>query len=194
MRRIVNSTYMTLDGAVENPHLWPSLGGNGSGVSFEIQNELIQQCDGVLMGRKTYEAFAAVWPARSGDSYSDRINSMYKYVVTSTLKDASWTNTKLIGGDVVTQIAEMKRQPGKDIVQYGLGPVSFLLMEHGLIDELRLWVHPLILGRIGPKSPHFIDCAPARLQLTATRSLPNGIVILSYAVSSGPKPTGMRTA
>ena len=190
MRRVVNSTYMTLDGAVENPHLWPSLGRGGSEVSFEIQSQLLQECDGVLMGRKTYEAFAAVWPTRSGDSYSDRINSMRKYVVSSTLKSASWENTKVIGGDVVAEIAEMKRQPGKDIVQYGLGPVSFLLMENGLIDEFRLWVNPLILGRMGPKSPHFLDCAPARLELTGSRNLPNGIVILNYAVSSDPRPTG----
>ncbi len=187
MRRIVNSTYMTLDGAVENPHLWPSLGTQGSELSVGIQNKLLQECDAVLMGRKTYEAFAAVWPTRSGDSMSDRINSRRKYEVSSTLKSASWENTKVIGGDVVTEIAEMKRQPGKDIVQYGLGPVSFLLMENGLIDEFRLWVHPLILGRMGPKSPHFLDCAPARFELTGSRSLPNGIVILNYAVSTVPK-------
>lgn len=190
MRRIVNSTYVTLDGVVENPHLWPSQGRNGSGDGFEIQNALLQECDGVLMGRKTYEAFAAVWPTRSGDSYSDRINSMRKYVVSSTLKSASWKNTKVIGGDVVTEITEMKRQPGKDIVQYGLGPVSFLLMKHGLIDEFRLWVHPVILGRMGPKSPHFLDCAPAQLELTGSRSLQSGVVILNYAISAGPKPTG----
>jgi len=187
MRRIVNSTYITLDGAVENPHQWPSLGEQGSAVSFEIQNKLLQACDGVLMGRRTYEAFAPAWSARSGDSYSDRINAMPKYVVSSTLQHPSWANTTVIAGDVVGEIAGMKRQPGKDIVQYGLGQVSFLLMESGLIDEFRLWVHPLVLGRKGPKSPHFLDCRPAQFQLTSTQSLPNGIVILNYALPSGAK-------
>jgi dihydrofolate reductase len=189
MRRIVNSTYITLDGAVENPHVWPSLGKDGSEISFEIQNELLQACDGVLMGRKTYEAFALVWPTRSGDSYCDRINTIPKYVVSSTLKHASWTNTTVIGSNIVNEIAALKRQPGKDIVQYGLGPVSFLLMENGLIDEFRFWVHPLVLGRTGPTSPHFLNCPPARFQLTGSRSLPNGIAILSYALS-----TDMKTA
>ena len=187
MRRIVNSTYLTLDGAVENPHLWPSLGKEGSDASFGIQNELLQACDGVLMGRKTYEAFASVWPTRSGDSYSDRINSMPKYVVSSTLKHASWTNTKVIAHDVVNEIAAMKRQPGKDIVQYGIGQVSFLLMEHGLIDEFRIWVHPLILGKTGPKSPHFLNAPSTRFHLIGTRSLPNGIAILNYVFSADAK-------
>jgi len=187
MRRIVNSTYITLDGAVENPHLWPSLGKSGSEMSFEIQEKLLQACDGVLMGRRTYEAFAAVWPNRSGDSYSDRINSMSKYVVSSTLGNPSWANTTVIGGDVVSEIAGLKRQPGKDIVQYGLGQVSFLLVENGLINEFRFWVHPLVLGRTGPKSPHFLECPPSQFQLSGTQSLPNGIVILNYAVRSEAK-------
>src|SRR5579859_347 len=143
--RIINSTYITLDGAVENPHLWPSLGDEGAEVSFKIQNELLQACDAVLMGRKTYESFAAVWPTRS-DGYSDRINAMRKYVVSSTLKDPSWTNTSVIATDVANEIAGIKRQTKGDIVQYGLGDVSFSLMQRGLIDELRLWFHPLILG------------------------------------------------
>jgi dihydrofolate reductase len=180
MRRIINSTYITLDGAVEEPHLWPSLGSAGKEVSFDIQNALLQACDAVLMGRRTYDAFAAVWPTRSGDSYSDRINAMPKYVVSSTLRDPRWNNTTVISRDVVGEVTRLKQEPGKDIVQYGLGPVSFTMMEHGLVDEIRLWVHPLILGRNGPKTPPFLDCPAARFHLVDSRSLPNGITILSY--------------
>jgi dihydrofolate reductase len=179
MPRIINSTYITLDGAVEDPHLWPSHQTEESKIQFEIQNELLQSCDAVLMGRRTYDSFAAVWPTRSG-GYSDRINSMRKYVVSSTLENPSWNNTRVIGRDLVAEITALKQQPGQDIVQYGLGSVSFALIDNGLIDEIRLWVHPIILGSKGPKSPHFLGCAPTRLQLAASKTLPSGVVILNY--------------
>jgi dihydrofolate reductase len=180
MRKIINSTYITLDGVVENPHLWPTLGKTGTDISFEIQNRLLQACDALLMGRRTYESFAAVWPTRSGDSVSDRINAMKKYVASTTIHEPTWNNTTVISADLVGELKRLKQQPGKNIVQYGLGTVSFTMIEHGLIDEIRLWVHPLILGRSGPTRPHFLDCAPAHLQLVETTPLPNGISILTY--------------
>ncbi len=183
MRKIINSTYITLDGAVEDPHLWPSLGGAGSQVSFDIQAELLGNCDAVLMGRRTYDSFAAVWPTRSGDIVSDRINAMEKYVASSTLRNPTWNNTTVIARDLVANVTRLKQQPGKDIVQYGLGQVSFTLLEHGLLDEIRMWVHPLVLGRKGPQFPHFRDCLPTQLTLVDSRTLPNGIAILNYQVA-----------
>jgi hypothetical protein len=85
MRKIINSTYITLDGVIENPQDWP-YGGADDGAGA-IQTELLLACDALLMGRRTYEGFAPVWPTRSGDPYSDRINSRAKYVVSSTLRD-----------------------------------------------------------------------------------------------------------
>jgi dihydrofolate reductase len=123
-----------------------------------------------------------VWPTRRGDRVSDRINSLQKYAVSNSLVGPTWNNTTVIGGDVVRTIRQLKEQPGKDIVQYGLGDVSFLLMDHGLIDEIRLWVHPIILGRSGPSAPHFGRCPASRLRLTASNVLPNGIAILNYDV------------
>ena len=189
MRKIINSTYITLDGAVENPHLWPAIARGEfrtygkariSDSHFEVQNELLQSCDALLMGRRTYEGFAAAWPTRSGDSISDRINSMQKYVASSTLRNPSWNNTTVIGKDLATEIAALKQQPGNDIVQYGLGAVSRTLIDNGLIDEIRLWIHPIILGSEGPKSPHFFGWPPTRLRLVSTKALPNGIAILTY--------------
>lgn len=184
MRRIINSTFITLDGAVEDPHLWPSLGTAAEAVSFQIQNDLLHSCDAVLMGRRTYEGFAAAWPARSGDSYSERINAIRKYVASTTLRHPEWNNTTVIDNDLVGELRKLKQQPGKDIVQYGLGSVSFTMMENGLMDEIRLWVHPLILGRNGPRVPHFLSCPPAHLNLVSTRSLPDGITILTYQIAS----------
>jgi dihydrofolate reductase len=184
VRKIINSTYITLDGTVENPHLWPSLGSAATDVSFEIQNDLLQACDALLMGRRTYESFAAAWPTRSGDAVSERINAIPKYVASTTMKDASWHNTTIIREDLLGYIERLKKQPGKDIVQYGLGPVSYAMMEHGLLDEIRLWVSPLILGRNGEKAPHFLECPQTQLQLVNTRSLPNGVTILNYTLGN----------
>lgn len=183
MRKIINSTFITLDGAIEDPHLWPSLGDAGATLSYDIQTELLNHCDAVLMGRRTYDSFASVWPTRSGDIFADRINAMEKFVVSLTMRNPTWNNTTVIARDLVAEVTRLKQQPGKDIVQYGIGLVSFTLIEHSLLDELRLWVHPLILGNKGPQVPHFRDCLPAKLNLVTSRTLPNGIAILHYQIA-----------
>ncbi len=180
MRKIINSTYISLDGVIEGPHLWPSLGRPSDERAGQIQTDLALSCDAMLMGRHTYDGFAPVWPTRSGDPVSDHINAMPKYVVSTTLKDPEWHNTSVIDGDVVAEITRLKQAPGKDIVQYGYGVVSRLLLEHGLLDELRLWIHPLIVGA-GRPSDLLFGAAPAvGFDLTDTTTLSNGIVILSY--------------
>lgn len=180
MKKIINSTYITLDGAVEDPQLWPSLGDSAKAVSYDIQMELLNACDVILMGRHTYDIFSAAWPTRSGDSMADRINAMQKQVVSTTLRNATWNNTQVIGKDAVENIRALKKQPGKDVVQYGLGEVSYTLLEHGLLDEVRLWIHPIILGKKGPRTPHFLNCSPTQFALASSRTLPNGIVIVNY--------------
>ncbi|HEV8578656.1 MAG TPA: dihydrofolate reductase family protein [Thermoanaerobaculia bacterium] len=179
MRKIINSTFISLDGVIENPHLWPALEGSDE-RGTTIHTELLRTCDAVLMGRRTYEGFAPVWPKRSGDEFSDRINSMRKYVVSSTLRDPEWNNTLVISGDLTAEIRKLKDQPGGDIVQYGFGPVSFALLEHGLLDEIRLWVHPFFVGSGGTNGLLFQECPTTMLDLLATETLKNGIVILSY--------------
>src|SRR5919206_2472667 len=146
MRRIINSTHITIDGVVEGPHLWPSLGRPGDERAGQIQTDLVLSCDAMLMGRRTYDGFAPVWPTRSGDPVSDHINAMPKYVVSATLTDPQWTNTTVINGDPIDAIRRLKEADGKDIVQYGFGQLSYALLENGLLDELRLWVHPLFVG------------------------------------------------
>ncbi len=181
MRKIINSTYITIDGVVEGPHLWPPLDGPADERGAQMQIDLLQSCDAVLMGRRTYEGFAPVWPTRSGDPYSDRINTMPKYVVSTTLTDPEWHNTQVISDDVAGAIGRLKETDGKDIVQYGFGSVSRLMLEHGLLDELRLWVHPLVLGRGEPGDLLFGSVPPVGFRLTEATSLSNGIVILGYA-------------
>ena len=178
MRKIINSTYISLDGVVDRPHEWPSIGARGS-KGNEIQAELLFSCDALIMGRRTYEGFAPVWPSRS-DPYSDHINAMPKYVVSSKLTDPEWTNTSVISGDPVAAITRLKSAPGKDIVQYGFGPLSCTLLEHGLLDELRLWVHPLFVGSAEPSELLYRNTSGVLFDLMDTTVLENGIVILSY--------------
>src|SRR6185437_2268916 len=180
MRKIINSTYITIDGAVEGPHLWPSLGDAAKAVSYDIQMDLLNECDAVLMGRRTYDTFASAWPTRSGNSMADRMNAIQKQVVSTTLRNPTWNNTQVIGSDAMEKIRALKAQPDKDIVQYELEQVSFALLEHGLMDEIRLWIHPIILGKKGTQSPHFLNCSPAQFDMASARALPNGIVIVNY--------------
>ena len=99
------------------------------------------------MGRRTYEAFAAVWPTMKDDAgFADKMNSMPKHVASRTLKETTW-NATVIQGDLAEAVDRLKRAPGKDILQYGYGPVTGTLIEHGLLDELRLWLHPILVGR-----------------------------------------------
>ena len=181
MRRIINSTYVSADGVIESPHTWPSSGPRG-GDGDRIQDELLLSCDALLMGRRTYEGFAPVWPTRSGDPASDHINAMAKFVVSSTLKNPEWNNTTVIDDDPVVAVEALKAQPGKDIVQYGVGRLTHTLLDHGLLDELRLWVHPLLVRSGGPGDLLYRDGTLTQLALDDVTRLDNGIVILSYQV------------
>jgi dihydrofolate reductase len=180
MRKLINSTYITLDGVVEGPHLWPSLKGGTSNEGDTIQADLIETCDIVLMGRRTYEGFAPAWSSRSGDRVSDRINTMRKVVVSTTLTDPEWNNSEVISGDVVSRVRDLKGEDGGHIVQYGFGDVSRLLLEHGLFDQLQLWIYPQL---VGPSDADDLLCRPgtaATFDLVDTRVLSNGIVLATY--------------
>jgi dihydrofolate reductase len=178
-RRLVNSTYISLDGVIENPQDWPSSDVDDP-TGGAIQTELLLASDALVMGRRTYEGFAPVWATRSGDPYSDHINSMAKYVVSSTLRDPEWHNTTVISGDPVAEVARLKEQPGQGIVQYGFGQLSYALMENGLIDELRLWVHPFFVGSGGPGDLMYRDSRLTRFDLAETTPLKTGTVVLTY--------------
>jgi dihydrofolate reductase len=180
MRRIINSTYISLDGVIENPQNWPSGRHDDDGKGGQIQTDLLLSCDAFLMGRRTYEGMAPVWTARSGDPYSDHINAMEKWVASTTLSDPSWNNTTVIAGDLAAEISRRKEQPGRDIVQYGFGPVTRLLLQHDLLDELRLWVHPFLIGLGNADDLLFREGTVGNLQLAQVTPLASGIVVLAY--------------
>jgi dihydrofolate reductase len=184
MRHIINSTYISLDGVIQNPQDWATTGVANDGTAATVQTNLLLSCDAVLMGKRTYEGMSAAWMPRSGDPYSDRINAMTKYVVSTTLHDPQWPNTTVIADDAMEEVRRLKSEPGMDIVQYGFGPVSYELLEHGLLDELRLWVHPLFVGHAAPADLMFRPSVTAHLEFVDSLALSNGIVILSYRMIS----------
>jgi dihydrofolate reductase len=179
MRRIIASTYTTLDGYIDNPHLWSMQYMNEEAQAYAM--ELTLGADALLLGRVTYEGMAQAWPAMGGNPYADHVNSMAKYAVSSTL-DASaltaWDNSTLIpGDDLVTEVTKLKEQPGKNILIWGCGRLTDALMEQGLLDEYRLWVCPVIRGE-GQRL--FRDGVAATLELAGTTQFSSGSLVVTY--------------
>jgi dihydrofolate reductase len=174
MRKIIESTLVSLDGVIGSPHLWA-----GDYFDKEAQQRALEQLlasDAMLMGRRTYEIFAALWPGQAGE-YADQINSIRKYVFSSTLEKADWNNSEIIRGDVAAEVTKLKQQDGQDLVIYGHGPLGQMLLEHHLLDELRLAIHPLLVGR---GTPLFRAGDKTPLNLVAAKTLATGVVVLSY--------------
>src|SRR3954452_10919905 len=177
MRNVIVSTYMTLDGKVDGVRDWAVPFDDPGAVKFHT--DLMANCDGLLLGRKTYELFAALWPPRAGTfPYVDQYNRMAKYVASTTLSEVEWENSRLIEGDVATAVAELKQQPGQDLVLYGCHQLMHTLMEHDLIDEYRLLVQPVLLGT----GRSFLDEGAARvnLELVDTSVTASGGAVLTY--------------
>ncbi|HEX2620187.1 MAG TPA: dihydrofolate reductase family protein [Phototrophicaceae bacterium] len=184
MRKIVVSTYVTLDGVVEAPHTW-HFRSNRDQVEANYVRDVLFESDALLMGRETYEVFAPVWSSRTAaddepgsEGFNDRINSLPKYVASTTLEEPLQWNSTLIVGDVAQEVARLKALPGKNILMYGCGPVANLLMQHELVDELQLWVYPIVMG----KGAHFFTDASTfpPLKLIDTKVFTSGIVVLTY--------------
>lgn len=178
MRRIIVSTFATLDGVIESPQKWSLKYFDEEAAKFA--SEQLFAADALLLGRETYQGFAEAWPSRTGD-FADRINSMAKYVVSTTLEEPlAWTNSRLIKGNVIEEVARLKQQPGQDILIYGTGRLAHTLLQHGLIDEHRLWVIPVIWGS-GKRI--FAGVDTTTLELVAAKILPSGTVILSHRLA-----------
>jgi dihydrofolate reductase len=180
MRQLINSTFITLDGVIGDPHLWPPLKAGTSGDGDRIQTDLLETCDIVLMGRRTYDSFAPAWSARSGDPFSDRINTMRKVVASNTLTDPEWANTEVVAGDVVARVRDLKAEDGGHIVQYGFGDVSRLLLDDGLFDEFQLWIHPQLVGPSDAANLMSRPGTTAAFELVDSRVMSNGIILATY--------------
>ena len=145
--------------------------------------------EALLLGRRSYEFFAATWPSRAGE-LPDKMNSLPKYVVSSTLEDPDWNNSTLVKGDVVDEVSKLKQELNGEIVVLGSPQLARTLIEHDLVDELRLMIHPVVLGAAARLFGGTSD--KKRMRLVDTRTVGDGIAILTYEPSK--TPNSNRTA
>jgi dihydrofolate reductase len=174
MRKLIESTIVSLDGIVESPDRWALF--DEEAVQYSM-NEL-DNCDAFVMGRVTYERLRAIWEPVTGNPYIDAINQMPKHVATRTLGSLGWNATPL-GDDVTGELARLKAQPGRDLMKYGTSRLDRTLLDGGLVDEIRLWIMPIVIGA-GQRIFEDIDPAAARLELADVHRFVNGSVILTY--------------
>ncbi|WP_406314130.1 dihydrofolate reductase family protein [Streptosporangium sp. NBC_01639] len=181
MRKIIASTYTTLDGYIDDPHLWSMQ--HNSPDAMEYALKLTLGCDALLLGRVTYLGMAEAWPGMGGNPYGDHVNSIAKYAVSATLDEtANWNNSAIIpGGDLIAEVTRLKSQPGHDILTWGCGRLTDDLAKHGLLDEYRIWIYPVIKGE---GEPLFRPESATPVQLTDTTSFASGVVVLTYRATA----------
>ena len=174
MRKVIESTLVSLDGVVDDVGSWGRK--YFDPAWWKSATQTLGACDALLLGRNTYEMLAE--RSRVVDNpYSRLMNGMRKYVFSSTLKNADWNNSVLVRGDVAAEVAKLKREDGKDIMSYGHGPLGQALLEHGLLDEIHFAIHPVLVGR---GKVALRDNLRAELKLIESRTLANGVVVVSY--------------
>jgi dihydrofolate reductase len=177
MRSIVCQTFVSLDGVINHMERWHF---DYTDVESDtLALEQLQSSGALLMGRRTYEVYAGVWPDREGE-YPDLINRLPKYVVSSTLTDATWNNTTVISKDPIAAIRALKEEDGPQILMHGYGPLAKNLLAEGILDELHLWLHPVLAG-VGSGDDLLLQEGLNRvLQFEDARTLGSGVVILTY--------------
>jgi len=181
MRKLIESTFVTLGGDIGAPQEWgpPYLFGPEPG---EYSRELLFGADALLLGRKTYEGLSAGYTAMAEgepgppNDFVARMHAIPKYVASTTLTELSW-NATLLSGDVARQVAELKDQPGNYLLKYGTGPLDRTLVSEGLIDEFRIWIVPVTHG---PGQSLFTDVPETSLELASARTFSTGVVLLTY--------------
>jgi dihydrofolate reductase len=191
MKKIVLGTFLTLDGVMQSPgdpqedtDRAFALGGwqlpYFSEDAGNILSETIANTDALLLGRLTYQIFAAFWPhAPADDPIAQKLNSVPKYVVSRTLDRVEWNNSRLIKGNVAEEVAKLKQLPGSGIISItGSGKLAQSLMGYDLIDEYSLWIHPLVLG--SGKRLFEEGVVPLNLKLVDTKTTGSGVVIATY--------------
>jgi dihydrofolate reductase len=179
MRKVIVEAEVSLDGVIggtETPDFWARIFSYHSPDVAQYLKDLLFTPDALLVGRKTYESFARVWPTRSGEE-ADRINLMPKYVASRSLKAPLAWNATLIENDVATAIGALKKQPGRDLVQYGVGELTQTMLRSGLVDEVRLIVFPFVVGR-GPRVFEHFDSIS--LTLLESKTFSSGAIALHY--------------
>lgn len=178
MRKLIYSTYATLDGKVDDLQEWVTPWDEAAVAAYH--EDLLTNSDGLLCGRTTFQVFSMIWPAREQEhAYAARANRMPKYVVSSSLTDddMKWENSQLLKGDVKEAVAKLKEEDGRDLVTYGGPGLVYSLQEHDLIDEYRILLHPILLGK---GRGYIKDGLRADLELVDSSIVTTGVALLTY--------------
>jgi dihydrofolate reductase len=184
MARIVVTEFVSLDGVMEDPGGAEDFKYGGwtfeidrgdEGDKFKLDEAL--EADALLLGRVTYEGFAAAWPSREGE-FADKFNNMPKYVVSSTLEDPEWNNSTVLRGDLAEEVSKLRQGPDGNIVVHGSAQLVQTLVENDLVDELRLMVFPVVLGSGRRLFSETSDKKP--LRLSDSKIVGDGVAILVY--------------
>ena len=188
MGKIIVTEFISMDGVMEAPgggedfkHAgWSfAISRGNEGDQFKLDEAF--RTEALLLGRVTYQAFAAAWPSRTGE-FADKFNNMPKFVVSSTLKDAKWKNTTVLRGNAVEEISKLKQTLKGEIVVHGSAKLVQTLIEHDLADELRLMVYPVVLGT--GKRLFGATSDKKRWRLVASQTVGDGVMILTYRSST----------
>ena len=176
MRKLIESTFMTLNGVIDNPQNW-------SGPYWDEEHsaystKLMENIEAQVLGRVTYEGFAEAWSQRSGDPFTDKFNAMPKYVASRTLTETTW-NAQLLEGDVADAVRRLKEEDGGDLIKYGTGSFSKTLLDHKLVDEYHFWIFP-VLAR-GERLFGDIDLDITHLELLGSTTFKSGIIVHKLA-------------
>jgi dihydrofolate reductase len=181
VRKIVVSEFVSLDGVIENP-AWtvPFMGDEQNTFKFAE----LKAADSLLLGRVTYEGFAAAWPGMAAETgeYGEMMNGYPKYVASKTLDSLEW-NANLLGDDIAAELAALKEQPGRDILVFGSGKFLETLLRHDLVDEYRLMIYPVVVGQGKRLFSEGLDTTA--LKLTDTQTFSTGVVVLTYEPARG---------
>jgi dihydrofolate reductase len=176
MRKIVAWLISSLDGVVESPERWGS-----PYMNEEVNAEIgagMAPAGSVLLGRRTYQEMAAYWPQQHGNPFADYLNHSTKYVVSTTLDTLEWANSRLVTGDLATELAALKQQPGEDLLVLGSPTLVRSLLREGLLEELTLNICPIVLGSGLRLFDETTDHLP--LKLVESRSYGTGVLRVSY--------------
>jgi dihydrofolate reductase len=192
VRKVIASIFMTLDGVVEDPG-----GAEGfelGGWSFKYSGrsdeetahaaDLLRASDALLLGRVTYQGFAAAWPkVTDGGWYPEKMNAMPKYVVSSTIDKAEWNNSTIIRSNLAQEVAKLKEEKGENLLIFGSGRLVNTLLQEHLLDEIRLLVYPVVLGR-GKRL--FEEGPTVALNVAGAKAFSSGVVLLTYHPAANP--------
>jgi dihydrofolate reductase len=184
MGKLIASEFVTLDGVMEAPGGEP--GHPHSGWVFDFMSPEQEQyklrevleAESLLLGRKTYEGFSEAWPERGGP-FADKMNAMPKYVASTTLRDPGWANTTVLEGDAAQAVGQLRAAEGGPVLLAGSRTLLHALLRHGLVDELRLMIFPVVLGSGARWFPETPD--KTTLRLTDSTAFPSGVVVQTYA-------------